>query len=107
MVLLLGVLVEESADNAWSHALVDGEFCNYDEDIDPYYHTEKRDTCEALRKADKWYYVMLFTANIGFILSLVCLLAFFAEWILFVALVSNMNKKHLYMIQHANFNLCS
>ncbi len=28
MVLALGVMVEEAADNGWTHSLVDGSFCN-------------------------------------------------------------------------------
>ena len=44
--------MEEAADNAWLHALVDGQFCEYD-DMDPFYHTEKRDTYEALRDSEQ------------------------------------------------------
>ena len=96
MVLALGVMVEEAADNGWVHSLVDGAFCNtHLEDLqsgqtedNEHYQTHKK-TCEAFRKADKWYYVMLFTADIVLVLSVIALFAIFAQWMLFAVLVSH------------------
>ena len=84
MVLVLGVVAEESGDNTWSHSLVDG-FCEPEDVREPNHKKE----CEMLRKADKWFYVLLFSADITLVLSVIVLFALFADWILFTAMVSN------------------
>jgi hypothetical protein len=91
MVLALGVMIEEAADNGWSHSLVDGQFCeSFGGDHAQYdhYDRQRKKICEALRKADKWFYVMLFTADILFVLTIVALFAIFTEWMLFATMVS-------------------
>ena len=88
MVLVLGVVVEESGDNTWSHSLVDGIYCDPElaEKVDK--HNQKKE-CEMLRKADKWFYVLLFSADVILVLSIIVLFALFADWILFTAMVRN------------------
>ena len=89
MVTALGVIVEEAGENAWSHALIDGESCKpRGEDYDKLYPKHKK-FCDALRKADKMFYVMLFTADIVLVMSIIVLFAIYTEWILFTILVSD------------------
>ena len=85
MVLVLGVVIEESAVNATSHTLA-GTFCKK---IDQSNNKKLKESCVAIRKADKLFYVMLFSADIILILSVIILFAMFADWILFAALVRN------------------
>ena len=101
MVLVLGVVAEESGDNTFSHSMVD--YCELEEvredneevreDNEEVRQSEKvrerKKECEMLRKADKWFYVLLFSADITLVLSVIVLFALFADWILFTAMVSN------------------
>ena len=96
MVLVLGVVVEESGDNTWSHSLIDSTYCELEEvreDNEEVRRSEnvreRKKECEMLRKADKWFYVLLFSADITLVLSVIVLFALFADWILFTAMVSN------------------
>ncbi|CAB3990037.1 Hypothetical predicted protein, partial [Paramuricea clavata] len=77
MVLALGVMIEEAADNAWSHTLVYSD-CRHIEPLGV--------ICDMLLKADKWYYVMLFTSDIVLVISIIALFAMFAQWMVFTAL---------------------
>jgi hypothetical protein len=108
MVLALGVMIEEATDNSWSHSLVYSE-CRHIQPLDDpindhindpedlpdehEYHIasfqERKKTCDMLLKADKWYYVMLFTSDIVLVISIIALFAMFAQWMVFTALVSN------------------
>ena len=90
MVLVLGVIVEESAENAWSHSLADN-YCEQFEENTIHGYDEKwmKAECKILKKADKWFYVMLFSAAITLVLAIVVLFALFADWMLFTAMVSN------------------
>ncbi|CAB3990036.1 Hypothetical predicted protein [Paramuricea clavata] len=90
MVLVLGVVVEESAVNATSHTLA-GTFCNK---IDETNNKRFKKSCVAIRKADKMFYVMLFSADIILILSVIVLFAMFADWILFAALKISQIQEH-------------
>ena len=93
MVLALGVMIEEAGDNGWSHSLADGSHCKNLEHPDMYEDHEsfqdRKKTCETLIKADKWFYVMLFTSDIVLVVSIIALFAMFAEWMVFTASVSN------------------
>lgn len=89
MVLTLGVIIEESGDNTWSHSFVDGSYCNPEEDEIVLHGHDHEEECKVLRKADKWFYVMLFSADITLVLSIIVFFALFADWILFTAMVSN------------------
>lgn len=90
MVLVLGVIVEESAENAWSHSLADNYCDQFEENtIHGYDHKRLIAECKILKKADKWFYVMLFSAVITLVLAIVALFALFADWMLFTAMVSN------------------
>ncbi|XP_028398042.1 uncharacterized protein LOC114521718 [Dendronephthya gigantea] len=92
MVTALGVIVEETTDNGYSHALVDGERCQkHNDDLHPRF----KEFCEVLRKADKMFYVMLFTADIVLVTSIIVLFAIYTEWMLFTILrVETRNWKH-------------
>ncbi|XP_028398050.1 uncharacterized protein LOC114521724 isoform X3 [Dendronephthya gigantea] len=47
---------------------------------------EREEDCLKLKKAVPWYYIMLFAANIVFVLCSFVALILFIDWILFVAL---------------------
>ena len=90
MVLALGVIVEESTENARSHWLADNYCEKLDENTTRGYDEKRlRAECKILKKFDKWFYVMLFSAAITLVLAIVVLFALFADWMLFTAMVSN------------------
>ena len=89
MVLVLGVMLEEATDSAWSHVLVEEDYCDSFKYSGPYDENRHEEICDALKRANKWFYVMLFTADVLFVLTIVALFAIFAEWMLLASLVSN------------------
>ena len=95
MVLVLGVMLEEATDSAWSHALVDGSYCNYNYKFsEPHDDSRHKERCDALRRADKWFYVMLFTADVLLVLTIVALFAIFAQWMLLASLKTSQNTEN-------------
>ena len=89
MVLVLGVMLEEATDSAWTHIMVEEDYCDHLKYSGPDDDITHEEICDTLKRADKWFYVMLFTADVLFVLTIVALFAIFAEWMLLASLVSN------------------
>ena len=72
IVLAQGVIIEESG----VHASIKGglSVCS-----------SLKNDCDLLKNADPWYYLLLFTTDIVFVLCSFVMLLLFADWILFVA----------------------
>jgi hypothetical protein len=81
MVLTLGVIIEEAPTGAKIHSLYksDNTYCK-DQWI-----REHQNDCEKFKKADPWYYTLLFTTDIVLVLCLIAILLLFTDWILFIA----------------------
>ena len=89
MVLTLGVVIEESAyasgvdyhsrDSATCGKKLEGTY--YDK---KWLHDRKED-CLKLKQAAPWYYIMVFAADIIFVLCSFVMLVLFGDWVLFVA----------------------
>ncbi|XP_028398047.1 uncharacterized protein LOC114521724 isoform X1 [Dendronephthya gigantea] len=85
MVLTLGVIMEELlfAATVYQYSREDSFACRKIPRVD---WIEREEDCLKLKKAVPWYYIMLFAANIVFVLCSFVALILFIDWILFVAL---------------------
>jgi hypothetical protein len=84
MVLAMGVIIEESATATGVSTFLKGNYCK---NVYIYDNPSQKEYCDNLRKADPWYYILLFATDIVLVLCSFVMLLLFADWILFVALV--------------------
>ncbi|XP_028398046.1 uncharacterized protein LOC114521723 [Dendronephthya gigantea] len=89
MVLTMGVIMEESvhASSVNYHSRKDSFICGDLEDSNmdkESLHKRKKD-CLNLKLAAPWYYIMVFAADITFVLCSLVALILFIDWVLFVA----------------------
>ena len=77
----------ESTESSAVHAKSkDSSFCQrYDEEEHLGNKREWENDCEKFKTADPWYHILLFAADIVFVLCFHASLLLFADWILFVA----------------------
>ena len=88
MVLTLGVIIEEAEPGSLVHGYHKGNksFCKTLDNIPPEFdRKERRNDCEKFKKADPWYYILLFATDIVLVLCFLVILLLFADWILFIA----------------------
>ena len=88
MVLTLGVIIEESSDASRIHNVVHSRDSSC-HDILP--DSSYREDCDKFKRADPWYYILLFVTGVVFVLCSFVMLLLFADWVLFVAPVSFFN----------------
>ena len=84
MVLALGVIIEESTTATDVHSYLKNGNCK---GVYAYNKPSKKEYCDKVKKADLWYYILLFATDIVLVLCSFVMLLLFADWILFVALV--------------------
>ena len=82
MVLTLGVVIEESSHASDIHDVVHSHDSSC-HDILP--DSSYREDCDKLKRADPWYYILLFVTDVVFVLCFFVMLLLFADWVLFVS----------------------
>jgi hypothetical protein len=81
IVLALGVIIEESTNAAILHNYFKKDSYCDDERVPSY----REKDCDELKKADIWYYILLYATDLVLALCSFVMLLLFADWILFVA----------------------
>ena len=103
MVLTLGVIIAEATEGALVYRAIfkDTSHCKPIEKSDPEsldsWQINMLHDCEKFRKALPWYFILLLSTDIVFVLAFLVILVLVVDWILFVGSVILLLLFHVYI----------